>query len=300
MRQIAAIRTHKWGEEEDVLYRRLAPVFGSDLVVVFHDRPRGVIPPLLVIDIDSGWVENQGLAAVPDWGWRCGDYFLYALRQARPDSDAYWIVEPDVFFSADPTPFFRAFDGETTDALGYNLAPYVRQTRFTDGLPGISHYQAIFALTRFTGRALDRLLPLRQALSARMVSEKTFPNDELFCFSHAAADPGLTTGRLEDTCPDWFKGVQFTPDPDLIRDLVEESVPSGRVVHPVRSRSDFVRAVARRFANHTGVFLRMREQLAALTDAEVDALVAEVAALTRAAIEVRRGSRPVRRAGATR
>ena len=73
MRTIAAIRTHHWGEDAERVYGQLHPVFGDDLVAVFHNRAPGFQPPLPVVDLNDAWVAGHGLRHVPDYGWRCGD-----------------------------------------------------------------------------------------------------------------------------------------------------------------------------------------------------------------------------------
>jgi hypothetical protein len=296
MASIAAIRTNRWTEEEERLLARLRAAFGADVAVVFHDRPAGVAPPAPVIDINAGWVAAQGLALVPDWGWRCGDYFYYALRAARPGHDAYWLVEPDVYFTAEPVDFFHAFDDVTHDGLGYGLGPFPADHRFARGLGGLAPWRAIFALTRFSGVALDRLLALRRAAAAGPVSQRDYPNDELFAFSHLAADPAMTLGRLEDVAPDWFHGVQFATDPDLLVDLLQPGPSGGRIYHPVRGRAAFVAALARRMAGNAGVAQRMRWQVAALSEAEVEAVAAATAEITRQMLQGLR-ARAARRGG---
>jgi hypothetical protein len=276
VRTLAAIRTHKWTEEEERLLGQLRSAFGADVAVVFHDRPADVTPPAPVVDLDAGWAAGQGLQLVPDWGWRCGDYFYYALRAARPDYDAYWLVEPDVLFTADAAGFFARFADAPEDALGHGTGPFPHDIRFTRGLPGLAHHRAIFALTRFSGRALDRLVGLRRAMAGAGVPARIYPNDEIFTFSHVAADPDLTWGRIEAYAPDWFDGTQFATDPDLLFDLAVLA-PGGRVLHPVRSRAAFKASLGRRLGGNTGMLLRMRGSLDLLRPEEIDE-VAEIAA----------------------
>lgn len=269
MAAVAAIRTNRWTEEEERLLAALRPIFGADLVVVFHNRPDDLHPPAEVVDISDNWLAAHGLAHVPDWGWRCGDYFYYALREARPAFDHYWLIEPDVHFTSPPADFFARFADAGEDILGYRLGPFAQDIRFTRGAPGLAHYQAIFALTRFSGRALDRLFVQRQALAAGPVSVRNYPNDEIFCFSHGIADAGLSWGRLEDHAPDWFAGVQFAGDPDLLYDQLAASAAPGRVFHPVRGRESFKRALGQRLSGNTGVLMKMRDALDLLDDADV-------------------------------
>lgn len=294
MSSIAAIRTNRWGDEEERLLAALRPVFGRDLAIVFHARPPGVTPPVDVVDIADDWVARQGLALVPDWGWRCGDYFYYALRAARPDYDHYWLIEPDVHFTAAAADFFGRFAAADEDVLGYALGPFEREIRFTRGLPGLAHHRAIFALTRFSGRALDRLADRRRRINAGPVSVRDYPNDEIFAFSHAVDDSELRCGRLEDRAPDWFEGVQFAPDPDLLFDAVAATAPAGKVLHPVRGRESFKRSLGRRLAGSTGILMRMREAVDLLDDGDIEDIAAASADHVRQAISRLRRQRKLR------
>lgn len=285
MRTLVAIRTHRWDEDAGRLHARLAPVLGDDLVVVFHNRPRGTRPPLPVVDLNDRWVAANGLRLLADYGWRCGDYFFYALRAARPGYDAYWLIEPDVEFTSDPAPFFAALADDRTDALGYRPVSYPVTARFGAGVPGLAPMKAIFALTRLSGRAIDRLFALRQAYSAGPVGRKDFANDEVFVYSHVAADPELTYGDLEDRVPDWFAGVQFLTDPDLLVDWVQAHAPAGRVLHPVRGRASFCRALAARMTANTGYLPRMRETLALLGPDALDEIAIDAAQRLRVALQ---------------
>ncbi len=272
MRPIIAIRTHQWTEEEERLFALLRDVPGHDLVVVFHNRPDGLKLPLDVIDINDDWLTEHRLSPVRDWGWRCGDYFYYALRLARPDYTHYWLVEPDLYFSGEPGGFFGRFEAVTTDALGYGLKRMEGRTPYTRGLTGVAHHKALFPLTRLSGDALDRLLPRRQEYSDVPRAPRFFTNEEVFVFSHAVADGDLTTGRLEDVAPEWFEGVRFAPSPDMLAEVLDEkSLPEGRIFHPVRARAAFKNAIATRLAGSHFFFLNnVLEALALMSQEELE------------------------------
>lgn len=293
MKALAAIRTHKWTEEEDRLLAQLRSAFGADVAVVFHNRPADLVPPAPVVDLTTDWVTGQGLTLVPDWGWRCGDYSYYRLREAEPDYDYYWLVEPDVHFTSDARDFFARFAGATEDVLGYRLGPFPQDIRFTRGLTGVAPNRAIFALTRFSGRALDRLIGLRRAMGPQ-ASARTYPNDELFAFSHVAAAADLTSGQLETYAADWFENVQFDTDPDILIDMAL-TAPAGRVLHPVRGRDAFKAALGRRLAARTGFLTRMRGSLDLLSDADMDDIVGTAADELRRALRRAQTPRLARR-----
>jgi len=288
-RVMAAIRTHKWTEEEDRALAMLRPVFGTDIAVVFHNRPSGLQPPVDVIDIDNATMAKMGLRTVPDWGWRCGDYFYYALRQARPDYAHYWLVEPDLLITGDAAKFFELFADSEADVIGKKIEPFEGRIPFTRGLPGIRHYRSIFCLTRFSGRALDRLFPLRQAYSKTKFGPHLYTNDEIFTFSNAVADPGMTTASMTDIAPYWFASGQCDTNPDILLDALLGTAAGNSVFHPVRGRTSFKGAVANRLAANDGFLRNMHTSLAWLTDEDLDDIVAQSAKSLHAALLKHRG-----------
>ncbi|MFU1476852.1 component of SufBCD complex [Roseovarius sp. C7] len=289
MKTIVAIRTNRWTSEEE---RLLASLQASDVAVVFHNRPEGVAPPVRVVDVNDEICAGMGLGLPQDWGWRCGDYFYYALRAACPEYDHYWLVEPDVFFAGDASGFFAAFEGDDRDVLAIDPKPFEdRSHPFLTSLQHLEPYRAIFALTRFSGRALDRLLPLRRENGQRAGIKRRFANDEFFAFSNAWADETLSVGNLVETVPDWFEGGYFDTDPDLLIDaLRDDPATQGKVFHPVKSKEHWVGSVAKRLANKTGFLGKMGPSLAKLSDAEIEVLADQARANLLAAIKTARNA----------
>lgn len=276
MKSVVAIRTNRWTTEEQGLYARLHAVFGDDVHVVFHNRPKGVQPEAHVIDINTAWVESQGLRAIKDWGWRCGDYFYYALRQAVPDADFYWLIEPDVFFTSDPHSFFDRCAADPSDALALDIEPFLEHNRFARGLREMTHYRAIFAMTRLSGQVLDRLLTERQAYSQRDLIERAYTNDEIFVFSHLAAMQGTTQGNLRELAPDWFDQAQFDTNPDILdTNLTRSGAVPGQVWHPVRSVAHFKSSVAERLTANTRFLPHMIPSLRALNDEDIEDIITQ-------------------------
>lgn len=292
MKTCVGIRTYRWGDEEQRLFDALHPVLGDDLVAVVQNPGAEFSAPADVVPLTTDWIEEQGLRKVSDWGWRCGDYAYYALRGARPDYDFYWLVEPDVYFSTSPAPFFAAYEGDTTDLLALDIETYPRDHRFARGMPDIPLYRAIFALTRISGRTLDRMFALRKAARDANVQRRDYPNDELFLISNTIADPSLSTGNLRDVAPDWFDGSSFETDPDLLVDRLEagDALP-GRVYHPARSRSEYRRSLASRLSNRVGFLRNMTDTLAHFDDGDIDDVVSQAGA------NLRRHLRSARRSG---
>jgi hypothetical protein len=279
MRVIAAIRTHQWGEAEERLRAQLQPIFGDDLCVVFHNRPSDVAPPIPVVDLTDDWLRAQGLRALRDYGWRCGDYFLYALRQARPDYDQYWLVEPDVFFAGDAGGFFARAATMEADLAGVRLERLHANHRFAREMDGLAPWKAVFALTRMSARAVDKLMLLRQTYCMRAIQPRYFANDETFSYSHLMADPHMTVADLREAVPEWFAGDQFHADPDVLFDLVANQ-RGPEVFHPVRTRAQFASALVGRAVTSMTYLRPMRASLAMLTEAEIAALCRDLAEAT--------------------
>ncbi|MEO1137906.1 MAG: component of SufBCD complex [Pseudomonadota bacterium] len=271
MKQIAAIRTNRWGPAEERLLEHLRQAFGDDVTVVFHNRPSGVAPPADVVDLQGAWLSEQGLRAVQDWGWRCGDYFYYALRTAKPRYDYYWLVEPDVLFSGPASDFFARFDTVGTDVLGLDPEPMPDPTApFAGSLLHLERWRAIFALTRMSGTALDRLLDLRRENSRFEIGPRKFANDELFVFSNAMAHPDIHVGNLRDHAGDWFDGAHFDTAPDIIdRAVLDTPAMAGKVFHPVRNLEGFKAEVANRIAQRMAFMDKTGDSWAHLDDKDL-------------------------------
>jgi len=285
MTALAAIRTHRWGPAEERLFARLHPVFGDRLVVVFHNRPKDLPLPLEAVDIDDGFLSRHQLLRTDDWGWRCGDYSFYAVREARPQFDHYWLIEPDVHFTSLPDSFFAAFEDATEDGFASRVETPRDQGRFAVALGDLRLTRATFALTRLSGRAIDMLLVERQAMHARGIGHRFWPNDEFFVWSVLSATPGITVGSLETRAADWFDGTSIVPSPDHLLEAVEATVPPGRVIHPVHDREGFARAIERRFVDAAIFLTRHRASLAYLSETELDRIAFRVGQVIRAELQ---------------
>jgi hypothetical protein len=279
VKTLAAIRTHKWGEDEERLFASLSPVFGADLAVVFHDRDPDLKLPLSVADINADWVRAHDLRPVAQWGWRCGDYFYYRLREAFPEYDHYWMIEPDVFFTSTPHGFFDAFSGVGDDVLGIRPEKRKADVAFGAAIQTTERHRAIFALTRLSGRVLDTLADLRRAYCIDAPGSWRFANDETFVFSHAMDRDDITVADIVRHAPNWFDGAEFVTDPDILFDAVSGPwlVP-GKVYHPVRGRASFKAALCNRIVSRNNWLSKIKASVDELTDADIEEISGEVAA----------------------
>jgi hypothetical protein len=276
MTQVVAIRTHKWGEDAQRLHDTLKPIFGNDLLVVFHNRPKDLVLSSRIVDIDDAWVKANGLRAVPDWGWRCGDYFLYAVRQARPDAEFYWLVEPDVYFAGDPTEFFARLASEKFDGLGVAISELPPEDYFARRTPGVTLVRAIFALVRFSGQAVDWLFDQRKTYSSQRRHDAAFLNDECFCFTKLRDCEDLSVASMTELVPDHVSAETMRTNPDIILDMVKR-MPGPGIHHPVRSRDSYLDAAAAWMARPAGFRRRLLPSLACLDETDIKELSRSVA-----------------------
>lgn len=277
MRDLAVIRTHRWDEDAQRLFAQLRPVFGDDVVTVFHNRPADLVLPLRAADIDDAWLAQASLRPVRDWGWRCGDYSLFRAREAFPDHDRYWVIEPDVFFTGPVGAFFAQAAALRQDVLGVDLEQVPAGHKFARAMPAMPLWRAIFALSRFSGRAIDRLRALRVAHADVRIAPRFFPNDEIFSFTHVMADPDLTCASLAQLLPGWIDPLAIATDPDVLVDLLQDRTSPG-VFHPVRGHASFLRAVAGRIVQNCHFMAEIKPSLARLSETDLAAIARDAEA----------------------
>jgi hypothetical protein len=272
-RSIIAIRTNKWTVNEQRIFYALSDYWGDNIKVVFHNRPDDCVPPCGVVDINDAVIEKMQLRVIHDWGWRCGDYAYYALRQAHPDYEYYWLIEPDVFLSGDARAFFSLFEAESADVIGLDVAEFDPNHRFATHVGNAKPMRAIFALTRFSGAAIDFAYKRRVNYATKSVPPYNYANDELFMFSHTLSRDEFKLGQFREIAPTCFSDVQFDTNPDLIDALVEQDLKSqNKILHPVVDRMTFARALAKRMVGRTGVLGQNKTELRALSSSELDQL----------------------------
>ena len=272
-RSVIGIRTNKWTVNEQRVFDALSEYWGDDIKVVFHNRPEDCVPPCGVVDINNTVIEKMQLRVIHDWGWRCGDYAYYALRQAHPDYDYYWLIEPDVFLSGDAHAFFSLFEAEGADVIGLDVAEFDPKHRFATHVGNAKPMRAIFALTRFSGAAIDFAYKRRVNYASKSVPPYNYANDELFMFSHTLSRNEFKLGQFRDIAPTWFADVQFDTNPDLIDALVDQDLNGqNKILHPVVDRVTFARALAKRMVGRTGVLGQNKTELRALSSSELDLL----------------------------
>ena len=244
MSDVLVLRTNRGGAALQPLLERYRGLAGLDLAVAADEQEGAVDVPAGVakVSLTAAVVEGMGLPAVPRWGWRCGDYALYAVRRALPSHDRYWMIEPDVRLNTDDVAgFFRRFAAAPQDLLATGLGPrsprwshHAAMARFVPEVMG-----CLFPLVRLSGRALDHLCRRRAALHAEWEAanaagpELPWPNDESFVASELQA-AGFDIADLAEVCPGiyspeegWGWRYPVHPEAPAFRQ------PDDKIYHPV-------------------------------------------------------------------
>jgi len=245
-RLCVGIRTHRFGQAEQDLYRSLSHYFPQNDIFIVVDETRGVVdvPPIYnKIGFSRDSLNQLSLFGQdPKIGWLCGDYFYYFLHE-HIRADAYWLIEPDVRFTfKNVDEFFRLFELERADVLLTKFGrrqpqwPWYRTAlQISDAV-----YGCAFPLSRLSGRAIELLLRERQKLSANLLEHdsagKNYPNDEAFVAT-ASMKMGLSCVSLSDQYKNIF--THFSVYFPYLWPGAEKDIPVGKVVHPALIESDF-------------------------------------------------------------
>lgn len=251
-----ALRAHKPDRQTLSAYSRLVREFGPEKVVIVADEvsspPQTWPEHVRVLSITPASLEELGITtAIPDSGWRCGDYALATVFQGIPAATRVWLIEPDVGFSRlTPREFAGYFDSSDADLVISFLAKmgpsgFWADTLRSRGFEG-EEWHSFFPILRTTRAASDAAVKLRREVQAHP-SEKMHPNDETVLASAVMA-AGLKAERMEDYLPWGFK--RMSPGRRLPLWLLRTLYPGPQIFHPVgtpdvlpRRTQDFVRSI---------------------------------------------------------
>lgn len=193
-------------------------------------------------------LDRLDLPFVSNWAWRCGDYFLYFARDARPNYTYYWMIEADVLLSfEDLDEFFASFWGAKQDLLGVRVREsspswswYPDMARLRPRVFGM-----LFPVVRMSARAIDCLLERR--IAARPFAEsdergrpgRRFPNDESFVATECNGC-GFAVADLNDF-GDYYDATSFTAGRPFNREWLMAQPADRRIYHPVLERDRYHR-----------------------------------------------------------
>ena len=188
---VFAIRTHQFGDREKSLYDYAVKYFGeNNTLIACNNNSENIKIPIEYNHFffnQNEILNESGLFFHPNWGWRCGDYWYYALQKILTGIEYVWLCEPDVYFcNKNAEDFFKPFEKLDCDFLTKGLSAananlyFFNTSKVLDGKP----MSCIFPITRIKTSLINVLLEERTRLSETFINQKNhqnlYPNDEIF------------------------------------------------------------------------------------------------------------------------
>ena len=237
------IRTHYVDDQLLAFAGRLAGDGVFDVYAV-ADETRGALDFGVIPKLSLTPERAAGLGLyteAPNLFWRCGDYGFYAARQALPQYDGFWMLEPDVRLKAGrPSDILARFPGpDQVDLLAGRLRPAGEDWDWGATMDPAAGpvWRCLFAVTRLSTRAIDLLYDARRRASAehleRAGDPALWPNDEAFVASTIARS-SLTLGDLNDF-GQVYEDAGFSFWFALSERELEATGREGFIYHPVLS-----------------------------------------------------------------
>lgn len=254
---IIAIRTHRFGGRIRDWAWRILRESGCRVVVVADESRRPVPVPgdFAKVPVSKAWARSRSLHTPANAMWRCGDYSLYAVREAVPDAAQIWLLEHDVRINGgDLGRFFGAGAAWPEADL---LAAFYRRAEPDWAWYGsvaplyATPYRCLFPILRISAAAVDALYRERVAISrefARSARLPDWPNDEAFvasfltCSGHVCRDLNHGGARLYDETT-----FSWRERPHSEKQLAA-APRDGRLYHPVLGGRDYLLAMRRALA----------------------------------------------------
>lgn len=250
MRELIIIRTHYYCEATERLYHYLKNTSNRDVAFIC-DETNGAVDVgtgKVKLSISEQSAKDMGLYAPPNFGWLCGDYFLYAAAQLLNAYDRYWMIESDVRLSLPSSAeFFDNFSDEHHDFLAFHIfraqsnwywhAPmcYFEPEVYACLFPvvGISRRAAKFAFQarRQISQSFDDVVPIGQT--------RRWPNDESFLTSILMAN-GFNCNSLDAGPVKYRTNASFNVGLPKSERRISEQEPTGLFYHPVHAGQRFV------------------------------------------------------------
>lgn len=235
------IRTNKIGSREEEMLQIYRQHFKQNIVFALDNRKHNVDGSREdIVSVNEGVLTNLGMTCPDDWGWRCGDFFLYAVHAAYPDFDSYWMIEPDVaFHKTDPGDFFNRCAEDKSDLLAFSIGTREKPWKHLDAAKKVYDevYGCVFPLIRVSKPALNYLKSERARYGREWDQKSDYSNDEGFVASAIAADPSLSMKRMQNLVPDLFSQKAFnTRNAYTFASL--QARPKG-IYHPVLNDKEF-------------------------------------------------------------
>lgn len=250
MRELILIRTHFFCEATERLYHYLRQTSNRDVAFIC-DETNGVVDVgagKAKIAVSARSVAEMGLHVPKNFGWLCGDYFLYAAAGLLGAYDRYWLIESDVRIGLESSAdFFDRFDDGSVDILAFHVFRakdnwfWYKPMCFFE--PEV--HACLFPVVGASRRAIDFAYAARRTMSAthdRIVppeETRRWPNDESFLMSTLMAN-GFRCANLDDMEVKYRTRQSFNFGLPKSDKRIGAQHPSGLFHHPVHSGERFV------------------------------------------------------------
>jgi hypothetical protein len=228
------------------MVRRLQAQVSRQVIAVVdeHNAPVDIPSDILKVTLEPA---GLGLLVPADYGWRCGDYSLYAALAAAPEASDFWLIEPDVrIHSATPGAFF---DGtEATRGADFVTGWFVTASAgwlwYNTISPFVPHpFNCMMQLCRVSHAAVARLLQERRILSQRFQQDRldirSWPNDEAFVGAKLV-EHGFRVVTFKEHAPDFRTAGTFTFTRPTSARWLDSVPPDNGIYHPVEQGERFV------------------------------------------------------------
>ena len=250
-RHLIIVRTYRADEASLAAYDRFCKIPGIEPIFCVDERNGPAdMGGRNKSAFTAATLAEMGLYAHRACGWRCGDYCYYVARQARPDCDFYWLIEPDVrIHTADLGGFFKQFAASGADLLAaqYGARDGTWGWSRTIAPLGLQPFGCLYPITRLSGRAIDRLYEVRRAHSAdpAIAERDAWPNDEAFTASVLTAG-GFDCSDLNNGDITCYTGRTLAVTAVVDYAQVEAQPADGLIYHPVRDFDSWLASADKR------------------------------------------------------
>ncbi|MDL0088807.1 hypothetical protein [Campylobacter gastrosuis] len=249
-KSVIAIRTNRWGTDEERIYTHLLKVFNKDEIFAVIDELKGVVKTpkyIQKISLNGEFLAQNNLLDYKhprSVAWLCGDYFYYALSK-NVNADFYYLIEPDVFINFDDLKgFFDTLNQRDDDALLANIHETRTNSEWYEPMRLLSPkpYGCLFSFTGLSHKAIEICLDERQKISEIYISKQAFSpeknplglifvNDETLVTT-TLYKFGLKVGNLKEIFRGAFDYYGFR---QWVCMPLTSELPKEQVMHPVRN-----------------------------------------------------------------
>lgn len=182
---VLGIRSNKWDYQTYSLYTYYS-AHNINVVVILDSVSPDLVPDFVnAIYLDHFINKEPRLnVKVAGYKWRCGDLFFYALQNAYPDYDGYWLIEDDALMYSNLLyeflhyPFYKKIDLYATN-MGEKPKSWIWHGAYSnrERVFGCS-FGFVFCSNVLLSKLFKVRLEFCDKLRSNEISVDNFPGDE--------------------------------------------------------------------------------------------------------------------------